>query len=196
MKTSHIVILVAVVIIGLLFFFAGQSKESTDVTVTDIEEVVVEDTSAKSVPEVDNTTYDSSVETDQALPETEAEEMVVVPEVVPLPVETIKEVTPKVIPVEPEPVANKRSFTIDSFIFGYSMEEIRVKQGDIVTINLTNSDGFHDWVVDEFGAATDTIQAGETTSITFVASKKGTFEYYCSVGSHRAQGMVGNLIVE
>lgn len=89
-----------------------------------------------------------------------------------------------------------KSFTIDSFGFGYSESEIRVKKGDTVTINLTNSDGFHDWVVDEFDAATPKIRAGETSSVTFVADKIGTFEYYCSVGSHRAQGMVGNLIVE
>ena len=89
-----------------------------------------------------------------------------------------------------------KEFTVDSFNFGYSMEEIRVNEGDTVTINLTNSDGFHDWVVDEFSAATEKIQAGQTTSVTFVASAAGEYEYYCSVGSHRANGMVGKLIVE
>ena len=87
-------------------------------------------------------------------------------------------------------------FTIDSFNFGYSTEEIRVPVGTEVTINLTNSDGFHDWVVDEFDVATEKISTGETTSITFVADTSGTYEFYCSVGNHRAQGMVGNLIVE
>lgn len=87
-------------------------------------------------------------------------------------------------------------FTLDSFNFGYSQSEIRVNEGDTVTINLTSSDGFHDWVVDEFDAATEKIQEGETTSVTFVADTAGTYEFYCSVGSHRAQGMVGTLIVE
>tara|TARA_B100000508_G_scaffold49652_1_gene38601 strand:+ start:3955 stop:4443 length:489 start_codon:yes stop_codon:yes gene_type:complete len=89
-----------------------------------------------------------------------------------------------------------KEFTIDSFNFGYSLEEITVNEGDTVTINLTNSDGFHDWVVDEFGAATEKIQAGGVTSVTFVAGEAGTYEYYCSVGSHRANGMVGKLIVK
>ena len=88
------------------------------------------------------------------------------------------------------------TFNIDSFSFGYSMEEIRVKEGDTVTINLTNSGGMHDWVVDEFSAATDVIPAGGATSVTFVAGKAGTYEYYCSVGNHRERGMVGTLIVE
>lgn len=95
-----------------------------------------------------------------------------------------------------EEAVSVKEFTVDAFNFGYSVNEIRVSEGDTVTITLTNSDGFHDWVVDEFDAATDKIPAGETTSVTFVADKAGTFEYYCSVGSHRAQGMVGTLVVE
>lgn len=89
----------------------------------------------------------------------------------------------------------ERTFTLDSFNFGYSMDTIEVNEGDTVTINLTSSDGFHDWVVDEFDAATGKIREGETTSVTFVADTAGTYEFYCSVGSHRAQGMVGTLVV-
>lgn len=92
--------------------------------------------------------------------------------------------------------ADAMVFTMDSFNYGYSMEEIRVPAGTTVTINLTNSDGFHDWVLDEFDAATTQISAGDTTSVTFVADTPGSYEYYCSVGNHRAQGMVGTLIVE
>ncbi len=97
---------------------------------------------------------------------------------------------------EIEDVVLVQSFTIDSFSYGYSESEIRVKEGTTVTINLINSGGFHDWVVDEFNAATDKIQADGNTSVTFVADKAGTYEYYCSVGSHREQGMVGTLVVE
>ena len=74
--------------------------------------------------------------------------------------------------------------------------DIKVKKGDTVTINFMNKEGIHDWVIDEFGVRTPKIQAGQSASVTFVADKTGTFEYYCSVGSHRARGMRGNLIVE
>ncbi|MEY3784041.1 MAG: hypothetical protein RLZZ230_363 [Candidatus Parcubacteria bacterium] len=97
---------------------------------------------------------------------------------------------------EESAVSEEKVFTLDSFKYGYSIKEIRVKKGDEVTIKLTSSDGMHDWVVDEFGAYTNKINAGETSAISFVASEAGTFEYYCSVGDHRAQGMVGKLIVE
>jgi plastocyanin len=92
------------------------------------------------------------------------------------------------------PVA--KTFNVVGSSFSFDVKEMRVKQGDTVTVNFRNADGLHDWVIDEFNARTDRINAGGTDTVTFVASKKGTFEYYCSVGNHRAMGMVGKLIVE
>src|SRR3990167_9256749 len=37
---------------------------------------------------------------------------------------------------------------------------------------------------------------GQSASVEFTADKAGGFEYYCSVGTHRAMGMVGAFIVE
>ncbi len=79
---------------------------------------------------------------------------------------------------------------------GKEAPELRVKQGDTVVIRFTTTSGFHDWVLDEFNAATDQVGTGDSSSVTFVADKKGEFEYYCSVGNHRAMGMKGKLIVE
>ncbi len=93
-------------------------------------------------------------------------------------------------------IGEERVFNLDSFRFGYSEDLLVVKQGDIVTINLTNSDGRHDIVIDEFNVASEIIGEGEETSVTFIADQVGEFEFYCSVGSHREQGMVGTLIVE
>lgn len=95
-----------------------------------------------------------------------------------------------------EALLDAKVFDLEGFSFGYDVSEIRVKKGDTVTVNLSVRDGFHDWVVDEFSAATEKIRAGGLTSVTFVADKAGTYEFYCSVGNHRAQGMVGTLIVE
>ncbi|MEN9625915.1 MAG: hypothetical protein RL557_243 [archaeon] len=73
---------------------------------------------------------------------------------------------------------------------------LRVKEGDTVKIEFESVGGFHDWKIDEFGAATQKVNEGGKTSVVFVANKKGSFEYYCSVGQHRANGMKGTLIVE
>lgn len=92
--------------------------------------------------------------------------------------------------------ASVKEFAVSGNNFSFSLKEIKVKKGDTVRIVFTNQDGFHDWVIDEFNAKTNKIGAGKTETITFVADKVGTFEYYCSVGSHRANGMKGSLIVE
>lgn len=94
------------------------------------------------------------------------------------------------------PPSDSKVFTVSGTNFAFDLSEIRVKQGDVVTIDFESSDGFHDWVLDEFDAATAQVRPGTPTSITFVADKVGTYEYYCSVGSHRANGMVGTFIVE
>ena len=79
---------------------------------------------------------------------------------------------------------------------GVDNPEIRIKQGNKVRIEFTSTDGFHDWVVDEFNAATERVSTNASTFVEFTADKKGTFEYYCSVGKHREIGMKGNLVVE
>jgi nitrosocyanin len=89
-----------------------------------------------------------------------------------------------------------KEFSVEGGMFYFKPNEIKVKKGDTVKITLTNKEGLHDWVLDEFNAKTKRIKAGETDTVTFVADKVGTFEYYCSVGNHRAMGMKGNLIVE
>ena len=89
-----------------------------------------------------------------------------------------------------------KEFTVDASEFKFDTTTITVKKGDTVKLTLTNSGKYtHDWVIDEFNGATKQIKAGETDTITFVADKAGTFEYYCSVMEHRKQGQVGKLIV-
>ncbi|MFA5925857.1 MAG: plastocyanin/azurin family copper-binding protein [Parcubacteria group bacterium] len=93
-------------------------------------------------------------------------------------------------------IQNMRVFEISGKPFEFSVKEIKVKKGDKVRINFSSTQGMHDWVVDEFNAKTKIVQAGQSDSIEFVADKTGIFEYYCSVPTHRQQGMVGKLIVE
>lgn len=103
--------------------------------------------------------------------------------------------------VEQEAVAETKTFVITGINYKFLMNgqeapELRVKKGTRVKIQFTSTEGFHDWVVDEFDAATERVQADNSTTVEFVADRIGTFEYYCSVGSHRANGMRGFLVVE
>lgn len=90
----------------------------------------------------------------------------------------------------------KKVFNIDAMNYSFSIKEIRVKKGDAVKITLNNVEGFHDWTIDEFNAQTAKTSAGQSVEIEFIADKTGNFEYYCSVGNHRQQGMIGKFIVE
>src|SRR3989344_2870374 len=101
---------------------------------------------------------------------------------------------------EPAELSTGRSITFtmtgENFKFlmdGKDNPDLKVKVGDTVKIIFTSTDGFHDWVVTELNAATQKVKAGETATVEFVADKAGTFEYFCSVGSHRAKGMKGKL---
>ena len=98
--------------------------------------------------------------------------------------------------VEPETSLAVKEFIVTGKNFSFDPALITVRRGDKVKITFINSQGFHDFKIDEFGAATKQIQAPGTEVLEFVADKAGTFEYYCSVGSHRSMGMVGTLVVE
>ena len=89
-----------------------------------------------------------------------------------------------------------KEFTVTGSNFKFDVPEIRVKEGDTVKITFKNAGGFHDFVIDEFNVAAKQQNGPSEETLTFVASKAGTYEYYCSVGQHRAMGMKGNLVVE
>ena len=88
-----------------------------------------------------------------------------------------------------------KEFSVDAAPFSFTPLTMTVNKGDTVEITVKNVKGTHDLKIDEFNAATRTLNAGETQTISFVADKVGTFEYYCLVGNHRAMGMVGSFIV-
>ena len=85
---------------------------------------------------------------------------------------------------------------VEAGSFYFKPNEIRVKKGEKVKIVMTSKDMMHDFTIDELGVKLPITKAGTTNSVEFVATKAGTFEFYCSVGQHRANGQVGKLIVE
>jgi plastocyanin len=89
-----------------------------------------------------------------------------------------------------------KEFTVTGKNFSYDLKTLEVNKGDKVRIIFKNADGLHDLKIDEFAVATKQIAAGTQEVVEFIASKSGSFEYYCSVGQHRANGMVGTLTVK
>src|SRR6185369_10146725 len=89
------------------------------------------------------------------------------------------------------PAQPLKQFTVTGQNFSFSPATLTVNQGDKVSITFKNSGGMHDFRIDEFGVATNVLKSGDQQTVEFTAGQKGTFEYFCSVGNHRAMGMKG-----
>lgn len=87
------------------------------------------------------------------------------------------------------------AITIEAGSFYYKPNLIRVKKGQKVTVTLNSVSMMHDFYLDEFAVKGPITKSGESSKVTFTADKVGQFEFYCSVGQHRANGQVGKLIV-
>ncbi len=80
--------------------------------------------------------------------------------------------------------------------YDFSVETIRVSSGTDLTLNITNEEGRHDFVIDALGVDSGVLPLGKEVELTIPTDKPGRYEYYCSVGDHRERGMVGTLIIE
>jgi plastocyanin len=89
-----------------------------------------------------------------------------------------------------------KEFTVVGSNFKFEPSVLSVNKGDTVKITFKDINGFHDFRIDEFNVATKQMQEGNEQTVTFIADKAGSFEYYCSVGEHRAMGMKGTLTVK
>jgi heme/copper-type cytochrome/quinol oxidase subunit 2 len=96
----------------------------------------------------------------------------------------------------PAPAPEAKTIDITANQFTFSPSTITVKEGTVVTVNLTSTDTEHGFSLAQFGVNV-TAAAGETKSVTFTADKKGTYSFRCSVYCGEGHGeMTGTFIVE
>jgi plastocyanin len=84
------------------------------------------------------------------------------------------------------------SMTTGNFFFNPST--ITAAPGYRILIEFASNSGTHDFVIDELNVDYDIEEGGNY--IFTVPDEPGTYSYYCSIGSHRAMGMEGTLIIE
>ena len=73
-----------------------------------------------------------------------------------------------------------RIFYVDSRAFAFTPAEIKVNQGDRVTIKLTSSDVVHGLYLDGYNLEISA-DPGQTNELSFTADQAGSFRFRCSV---------------
>ena len=84
----------------------------------------------------------------------------------------------------------------------YNVSEVDVEEGETVEFVYHHAGGTHDLVLEnsegEIVERTDILsESGESDSFTYTFQEDSEdYQFFCSVGSHRAQGMEGTITVE
>jgi len=89
----------------------------------------------------------------------------------------------------------ERTFQIDAHQFAYSPSELKVNQGDTVTIQLVSSDVVHGLYVDDYDISVEA-DPGQSATLTFVADRPGSFRFRCNITCGAMHPfMIGKLTV-
>ena len=83
------------------------------------------------------------------------------------------------LPIHPVP-PQARTLRVDARQFAYSPSELHVNPGDTVTIQLVSTDVVHGLYIDGYDISVEA-DPGQTTTLTFVADKSGSFRFRCNV---------------
>jgi cytochrome c oxidase subunit 2 len=91
--------------------------------------------------------------------------------------------------------ATERLIRVDASQFSYSPGEVRVNEGDIVTIELASQDVVHGLYIDGYDLSV-TADPGQPASLTFTADRPGMFRFRCNVTCGAMHPfMIGKLVV-
>lgn len=90
----------------------------------------------------------------------------------------------------------KKAFEMVARQWAFEPATITVNEGDTVVINIKSTDVAHGIAISAFGV-NEKLEPGKVTKVQFIADKKGTFPFVCSVFCGSGHGaMRGTLIVE
>jgi len=99
------------------------------------------------------------------------------------------------LPVHQPLTPQERTFRIEAGQFAYSPSELNVNPGDTVTIQLISKDVVHGLYVDGYDISIEA-DPGQTTTLSFVADKPGSFRFRCNVTCGAMHPfMIGKLTV-
>lgn len=92
--------------------------------------------------------------------------------------------------------AGSHQVTIKTDGMRFIQDEIHLKAGQPVTLQVVNRDGYaHAFDIDEFAIHT-ALAANESKTVVLLPEQVGRYRFYCGAPGHAAAGMAGVLVVE
>jgi plastocyanin len=96
----------------------------------------------------------------------------------------------------PSMQADHVELTVEAGDLWFGPDALTITSQGTTTITLIDvGAAVHNLSVDELGLLV-VAAPGQSSQVSIVDPKPGTYEFYCSVSGHRAAGMIGTLIVE
>jgi plastocyanin len=93
--------------------------------------------------------------------------------------------------------ATVKEIVVEGSEFSYNPSVINLTVGQTVRLTFKNVGTFpHNLTIGDLGVATKTVAPGASDVVEFTANETGTFAFYCTIGTHRAQGMEGEVVVK
>ena len=90
-----------------------------------------------------------------------------------------------------------KEITIEGKEYSYAPASITVTYGEKILLTFKNMGRLaHNLTIDELKVSTKTVAGGQSDTVEFTADKSGTFNFYCSIGTHRNLGMEGEMEVK
>ncbi|MBP9758485.1 S-layer homology domain-containing protein [Candidatus Dojkabacteria bacterium] len=87
------------------------------------------------------------------------------------------------------------TLTLDNYSF--KPQVIIARPGQKLNIKLYSEYGFHNFVLEELGIHSENISTGESDQVEVIIPidtvQNKTYEFYCSIGDHKAKGMIGYI---
>ena len=102
------------------------------------------------------------------------------------------------VPLHAQASSGTEEYAVELSNFKFSPTTIDVEAGEKVVFVLKNTGGTHDFVIDELNVQSRTLQTGQEERIEVEIPEDAAgkdYEFYCSIGNHRAMGMKGTLHV-
>jgi len=91
--------------------------------------------------------------------------------------------------------STSHNFKIEASQFAYTPSELYVNAGDTVTIQVVSTDVVHGLYMDGYDISVEA-DPGQTTMLTFIADKPGSFRFRCNVTCGAMHPfMIGKLTV-